>query len=100
MTVPRSENAQLVGCFSQMILFCWPASFDSGLQHALNGFKNAYDIVVIKISTSKPEILHLSRNPVQCSLQVGGVSLKHVKKFKYHGVAFMNYKMLDEEFDA
>ena len=42
----------------------------------------------MKMSTSKTDVLHLSRNLVQCSLQVGGVSLKRVEKFKYLGVAF------------
>ena len=59
------------------------ASSESGLQHALNGFVAAFNIAGMKISTSKTEVLYLSRNSVQCFLQVGGVSLKHVKKFKY-----------------
>ena len=52
------------------------ASFESGLRHTLNGFAAACGIAEMKISTSKTEVLHLLRNPVQCSLQVGGVSLK------------------------
>ena len=51
----------------------------------------------MKISTSKTEVLHLLRNPVQCSLQVGGVSLKQVEKFKYAGVAFTSDGRQDEE---
>ena len=31
------------------------------------------DIARMKTSASKSKVLHLSRNPVQCSLQVGGV---------------------------
>ena len=50
--------------------------FESGLQHALNGFAAACDIAGMKINTSKTEVLHFSRNLVKCSLQVGGVSLK------------------------
>ena len=61
------------------------ASSESGLQHALNGFAAASDIAGMKISTSKTEVLYLSRNPVQSFLQVGGVSLKQVEKFKYLG---------------
>ena len=53
----------------------------------------------MKISTSKTEVLHLSRNPVQCSLQVGGVSLKLVEKLKYLGVAFMSDGQ-DKELDV
>ena len=51
----------------------------------------------MKISTSKTEVLHLSRNLVQCSLHVGGVSLKQVKKFKYLEVAFKSDGRQDEE---
>ena len=40
------------------------ASWDSGLQHALNGFAAACDIAEMKISTSITEVLHLLRNPV------------------------------------
>ena len=64
------------------------ASSESDLQHALSGFTTDCDTAGIKISTSKTEVLRLSRNPVQCSLQVGGISLKQVEKFKYLGVAF------------
>ena len=37
-------------------------------------------------SSSKTEELHLSRNSIQCSLQVGGVSLKQVEKFNILGL--------------
>ena len=42
------------------------ASFESGLQHALNGFAAAGEIAGMKISTSTTEFLHLSRISVQC----------------------------------
>ena len=61
---------------------------ESGLQHTLNGFSAAYGIAETKISTCKTEVLHLSKNFVQCSLRVGGVSLKQVEKFTYLGVVF------------
>ena len=54
----------------------------------------------MKIITSKTEVLHLSRNPVHCFLQIGGVSLKQVKKFKYLGVAFMSDGRQDEELNV
>ena len=73
------------------------ASSESGLQRALNGFAAACDIAGMKISTSKTEVLHLSRKPDQCSLQVSGVSLKQVEKFKYLGVAFTSDGRQDEE---
>ena len=44
----------------------------------------------MKVSTCMIEVLHLSKNPVQCSLRTSGVSLKHVKKFKYLGVALIS----------
>ena len=57
------------------------AFFESGFQHALNGFARACETAWIKISTSKTEVLHLSRNSVQYFLQVGVVLLKQVEKF-------------------
>ena len=53
----------------------------------------------MKISTAKTEVLHLSRKLVECSLQVGGVKLKQVEKFKYIGVAFTSDGTQDEEMD-
>ena len=47
------------------------ASSESGLKHALNGLAAACHIAGMKTSTSKTVVLHLSRNPVQCSRQVG-----------------------------
>ena len=54
----------------------------------------------MKTSTFKTEVLHLSRKPVQFSLQVGSVSLKQVKEFKYLGVAFTCDGRQDEKLDA
>ena len=73
---------------------------ESGLQHALTYFAAACNIAGMKISTSKTEVLHLSRNPVQCFLQVGGVSLKHVEKFKYLGIAFTSDEGQNEKLDV
>ena len=74
------ERVTIGGCKISLLLFEYDlvllASFEFGLQHALNGFASARDIAGMKISTSKTEILHLSRNSVQCSLQVGGMSLQ------------------------
>jgi len=41
-----------------------------GLQRALNDFADACDNDGIKISTTKTELLHLSKNFDQCSLQL------------------------------
>ena len=48
----------------------------------------------------KTGVLYTSRNPAQCSLQVGGLSLKQVKKFKYVGVAFTSDGRQDEKLDV
>ena len=42
----------------------------------------------MKIITTKTEIMCLSRQPKQCSLQIDGVPLKQAEKFKYLGVSF------------
>ena len=64
------------------------SSTESGFQSALNSFADARDTAEMKISTAKTEVLHLSRNPDQCVLQVNGATLKQVEKLKYLGVAF------------
>ena len=53
----------------------------------------------MKISTAKTDVLHLSRNPDQCVLQVNGATLKQVEKYKYLGVAFTSDGRQDEELD-
>ena len=49
---------------------------------------------------AKTEVLHLSRNPDQCVLQVKGATLKQVEKFKYLGIAFTSDGRQDEELDT
>ena len=46
------------------------------------------------------ETLHLSRNPVRSSLQVGGISLKQTEKFRYLRVALTSDGRKDEELDV
>ena len=75
------------------------SSTEPGLQRALNSFADAYNSAGMKISTAKTEVLHLSRNPDQCVLQVNGATLKQVEKFKYLGVAFTSNGRQDEELD-
>ena len=75
------------------------AATQSGLQRSLDSFAAACEIAGMKISTTKTEVLHLSRKPDQCSLHVDGVSLKQVEKFKYLGVAFTSDGKQDEEID-
>ena len=54
----------------------------------------------MKISMVKTEVLHLSRNPDQCILQVNEATLKQVEKFKYLGIAFTSDGRQDEELDT
>ena len=61
------------------------------MQHRRN--KNKY-------SQTKTEVLHFSRHPDQCVLQVNGATLKQVEKFKYLGVAFTSDRRQDEELDT
>ena len=53
----------------------------------------------MKISICNCEILHLSRNRDQCVMQVGGVSLKQVEKFKHLRVVFASDGRQNEEMD-
>ena len=76
------------------------SSTESGLQRTLNSFADACNTAGMKISTAQTEVLHLSRNPDQCVLQVNGVTLKQVEKFKYLGVAFTSDGRQDEELDT
>ena len=76
------------------------SSTESGLQRALNSFADACNTVGMKISTAKTEVLHVSRNPDQCALQVNGATLKQVEMFKYLGVAFTSDGRQDEELDT
>ena len=75
------------------------ADSEPGLQRALDGFAAACDYAGMKISTSKIEVLHRSRKPVQCFLEVSRVKLKQIETFKYLGVAFTNGGTQDEEMD-
>ena len=76
------------------------SSTESSLQRAFNSFADACNTAGMKISTAKTEVLHLSRNPDQCVVQVNGVTLKHVEKFTYLGVAFTSDGRQDEELDT
>ena len=69
VTIGRCKISRLLFADGLVLL----ASSESGLELALNGFASACDIAGMKISTSKTEVLHLSRNLVQCSLQVDDV---------------------------
>ena len=87
-----TESVSIGNCKISRLLFADDlvllASTESDLHCELNVFARACDTAGMKISTSKTEVLHLSRKPDKCSLQVSRVSLKQVEKFKYLGVAF------------
>ena len=44
-------------------------STESGFQGALNRFEDVCDTTGMKISPAKTKVLHVSRNPDQCSFQ-------------------------------
>ena len=77
------------------------SSLESGIQCALNSSSDACNTAGTKISsTAKTEVLHLSRNPDQCLIQVNGATLKQVEKFKYLGVAFTSDRRQDKDLDT
>ena len=92
-TIGRCKTSQVFFADDLVLLTC----LESGLQHGLNGFSAACDVAELKTSSSKTEVLHLSRNSVQSFLQFGGASLKQVEKFKYLRVAFTRDRRQDEK---
>ena len=60
VTIGRCKISRLLFADNLVLL----VSSESGPQHALNGFAAVCDIAGMKTSTSKTEVLHLSRNPV------------------------------------
>ena len=98
------ECATIGNCKVSRLLFADDlvllSSTASGLQRVLNSFADACNNAEMKISSAKTEVLHLSRNPDQCVLQVNGATLKQVEKSKYFGVAFTSDGRQDEELDT
>ena len=93
--VKKSESCggvKIGECTVQRLLFADDlVLFDStqnGLQQALDRFSDACSVAGMKISAIKTEIMYLSRQPKQCSLQIDEVPLKQSEKFKYLGVSF------------
>ena len=101
---PADECATIGNCKSSRLLFAddmFPlSSIESGLQRALHNFADACNTAGMKISAAKTEVLHLSRNPNQCVLQVNGATLKLAEKFKYRGVTFTSDGKQDEKLDT
>ena len=54
----------------------------------------------MKISTTKTEIMCLSKHPVQHAFQTNGVNLQQMEKFKYLGVTFSNDGRQDNKLDT
>ena len=75
------------------------ASTAEGLQRALSQFAAECSASGMRISTEKTEVMVLSRQPVQCTLEVSGVPLRQVEKFKYLGVEFSRDGSQDGEID-
>jgi len=67
---------------------CMRGSSQQGLQRAFDRFSVMCDQAGTKISTTKIEVLCISRRPRQCILQVSENTLQQVETFKYLGVVF------------
>ena len=74
-------------------------STQNGLQQALDRFTDVCSVAGMKISTTKTQTMCLSRQPKQCSLQIGGVPLKQSEKLKYLGVSFTRGDRQNSELD-
>ena len=79
--------------------FALLSSNKSNLQYPFDQFSDACLDAGMKISTAKTEIMCLSRHPVQCSIQINGVTLKQMEKFKYLGVTFSSDGRQDNKLD-
>ena len=97
------ECAAIGNCKISRLLFADDLALlslaESGLQRALNSFADVCNnnIVGMKISTAKTEVLLLSSNSHQCVLQVNGATLKQVEKFRYLGVSCTSDVRQDKE---
>ena len=61
------------------------ASSEQGPQHVADRFSVMSDQAGMKISTKQTEVLCLSRNPSQCSLQVSSKTLQQAEKLSTWG---------------
>ena len=100
--VKKSEfcgGVKIGDCTVQRLLFADDLvlrdSTQNGLQQALDGFLDACSVAGLKITITKTETMHLSTQPIQCSLQIGGAS----EKFKYHCVSFASNGRQNSELD-
>ena len=70
------------------------------LQNALNQFPDTCLDSRMKIGAAETEIMRLSRNPVQRSFQINGVTLQQMEKFKYLEVTFSSDGRQDNKLDT
>ena len=91
-TIERCKISRLFFCDDLVLL----SSPEFGLQHTLL----ALQLHVNCWNENQHFQSIFFRNPIQCFLQVGGVSLNQVEKFKYLVVTFTSDGKQDEEFDV
>ena len=72
----------------------------SDLQYALDRFFDTCLDAGMKISTTKTEIMCLSKQPVQCFFQTNGVTFQQTEKLKYFGVTFSSDGRQDNELNT
>lgn len=75
------------------------ASSAQDLQSSLDRVAAECEAAGMRISTSKTETLVLSRQPVDCNIQVSGSQIRQVEEFKYLGVLFASDGKQDREMD-
>ena len=92
VTIKRCNFSRLFFADDLVLL----TSSHPGLQNALKDIAAVMTLLKKKIRTTNIEVLHLSRNPVQCYLQIGVVSLKQIEKVKYRGVKLTRVGKQDE----
>ena len=104
--VKKSESCggvRIGGCTIQRLLFADDLVLldctQNGIQLALDRYSDACFVAGMKISSTKAETMHLSRQPKQCSFQIDGVPLKQSEKFKYLSVSFTSDGRQDSKMD-
>ncbi|CAF4995061.1 unnamed protein product, partial [Rotaria sp. Silwood1] len=75
------------------------AASANDLQNALDRFEEVCSAFGMKISSKKTELMVISRESHQCTLQLNNNQLDQVNKFKYLGVQFSNDGKQDGEID-
>jgi len=74
-------------------------SSQADLQCALDRFSLECEAASMRINTAKTETLVISRYLDQCTLNINGIPLKQVEKFRYLGVLFASDGSWDQEID-